>query len=222
MALKTFKCMNLRNCVNADTGKTFELADLGNPVCPLCSSATIIPVKKPQLVPPVVMAIIVALLVVGLVGLGYHYWPVGHTVKPQESKRSTTPPAECDTKGMETAYRSGDCALVIKIGDQCLAKLPGDATVLNNVATCLLKSGQPEKAAELLQRAVVLKPDDPYLHFNQACAAARMGKKEEAVEHLRRACHFGLAPATFRQDADLAPMTGFGPFEELVTNKDCK
>jgi hypothetical protein len=229
MALKTFKCMNLGGCVNADTGKTFELADLGNPVCPVCSLPTITSVKKPPPIPSVVVAIVVALLVVGLAGLGYHYWPAGHTVKPPMSKRSTSlPPAsttplpDCDSKGMEAAYRSGDCALVIKIGDQCLAKLPSDATVLNNVATCLLKSGRPDNAAELLQRALVLKPDDPYLHFNRACAAARLGKKEEAVEHLRTACHFGLAPATFRQDADLAIMTGFGPFEELVTNKDCK
>lgn len=205
MALTTFKCMNLGNCVNADTGKTFELADLGNPVCPLCSSATVIPVKKPQFVPPIVMAIVVTLLVLGLAGLGYHYWPVWNTATPPISKRPPTtppgpptPPPECDTKAMEAAYRSGDCALVIKIGDQCLAKLPGDATVLNNVATCLLKSGRPERAAELLQRALVLKPNDPYLHFNQACASARLGKKEEAVEHLRKACHFGLAPATFR------------------------
>lgn len=225
MALKTYKCMNVGNgCVNADTGKTFDLADLGNPACPECGTTTIIPVKQGRPVAPIAVAALILVGVGGLSGLGYYFWPGRESRDPvaKQVQRKSPPQTTCDMKAMETAYRSNDCATVVKLGDQCLAQLPDDATVLNNVATCLLRDGDARRAGDLLQRAVVLKPSDPYLRYNQACVAARTDKKDEAVEHLRKACQLGLAPANFRQDPDLASLAGHASFEDMVVNKKCQ
>jgi NitT/TauT family transport system substrate-binding protein len=71
MALKTFKCMNVGNCSNADAGKTFELADVGNLACPECGSKTLIAVK--QGTPPATWAVAAVAVLLAAVGgyLGY-------------------------------------------------------------------------------------------------------------------------------------------------------
>ena len=97
-----------------------------------------------------------------------------------------------------TGIKIPEGAKVIDLGESCLTSLPDDATVLNNVATCLLRSGHMDRARTLLERAIALKPNDPYLRYNLACVSAKEKKKDDAVGGLKEACRLGLAPANFR------------------------
>ncbi len=64
-----------------------------------------------------------------------------------------------------------------------------------------------EEAYAILSKANEQHPDTPGVLYNLACAEARLGKNEEAVEHLRRALELydGFAPIA-RDDPDLEPI----------------
>ena len=125
-------------------------------------------------------------------------------------------------KDIEGLLQRGDYAKVVMIGDTALKTTPDDATLLNNVGSALIKLGDTNRAKIYLAHAAALKPNDPYLRYNQACAEARSGEKEEAITHLKKACQLGLAPATFRQDPDLSSLAGSVEFEQMVTSKTCQ
>lgn len=115
-----------------------------------------------------------------------------------------------------------DYAGALKIGEEVLKSQPEDTTILNNVGSAAMKMGDFSKAKTYLERAVGLKPNDPYLRYNLGCLEALAGRKEGAVIHLKKACQLGLAPANFRQDPDLASLAGYASFEDLVVNKKCQ
>jgi tetratricopeptide (TPR) repeat protein len=123
---------------------------------------------------------------------------------------------------VEDAARHGDYASIVSSGEAALIRTPDDATLLTNVGAAWLKLGDTEKARVYLQRATAIKPNDSYIRYDLGCVEARAGNKDLAVGHLRAACQLGLAPATFRQDSDLASLAGYKPFEDLVVNKMCR
>jgi tetratricopeptide (TPR) repeat protein len=67
------------------------------------------------------------------------------------------------------------------------------------------KAGEWDRAVELTAEGLALYPDDPSLLYNLACFEARAGRREDALEHLRRAADFD--PDKIREwaadDADL-------------------
>ncbi len=232
MPVRRGKCINFGNCDKADSRAIIEVPEGAEFVCPDpdCGKALDPSVPNPngRGWVKVAMAALAGVIIVG--GITYL------VVSGLPSDRSATtevPPApsdaassvgttSCDLNAMEDAHRRADCTAVVRIGEACAAEMPNDATVLNNLATGLLACGDASRAGELLGRAVELKPNDPYLRYNQACVAARSGNKDDAVDHLKTACQLGLAPATFLQDPDLASLAGYAPFEELVVKKDCE
>lgn len=62
------------------------------------------------------------------------------------------------------------------------------------------QSGEPERAYEILAAADQKHPDSPSVLYNLACAEALLGKKEEAVEHLRRAVELFDGFAEYARD----------------------
>ena len=71
MAMKKYKCQNIGNgCKNCDYSIVFELPETAPALCPVCQSATIVPVKSASSLPWLLAA--VALLVVGVAG--YFAW----------------------------------------------------------------------------------------------------------------------------------------------------
>lgn len=115
-----------------------------------------------------------------------------------------------------------DYASALKIGEEVLKSQPEDTTILNNVGSAAMKIGDFSRARTYLEKAAGLKPNDPYLRYNLGCLEALAGRKENAVNHLKKACQLGLAPANFRQDSDLASLAGHASFEDLVVNKKCQ
>ncbi len=62
------------------------------------------------------------------------------------------------------------------------------------------QSGEPERAYELLAAANEKHPDSSSVLYNLACAEALLGKREEAVEHLRRAVELYDGFAEYARD----------------------
>ena len=54
-------------------------------------------------------------------------------------------------------------------------------------ATPFTKTGEWERAAEITAKGLDRYPDNPSILYNLACFEARAGRREEALEHLRRA-----------------------------------
>jgi tetratricopeptide (TPR) repeat protein len=54
-------------------------------------------------------------------------------------------------------------------------------------ALSLFASAEYQRALELLEQQLAKYPDDPVVAYNVACAESRVGRKDDAVEHLRLA-----------------------------------
>jgi tetratricopeptide (TPR) repeat protein len=59
--------------------------------------------------------------------------------------------------------------------------------VLNLLGILFMNSNQFSEAAKVLERAVLLQPDDAALHSNLGSALARIGQLPRAIEHMRQA-----------------------------------
>ena len=81
----------------------------------------------------------------------------------------------------------------------------------------LFESGEIAEARRLLVEAVEYYGDEPGLHYNLACADARLGDRDSAFEHLRIALDGSPRLAEFaRTDSDLESIQGDPRFAELV------
>jgi tetratricopeptide (TPR) repeat protein len=78
-------------------------------------------------------------------------------------------------------------------------------------------TGEYDKAAEVLEQAHAEHPDNGGVLFNLACAESRLGRKDDAIEHLRAAI---AAEERFREvardDSDFDPIRADPAFRELV------
>lgn len=71
---------------------------------------------------------------------------------------------------------------------------------------------------QVLTIAAAIREDSPIVWYNLACARARLGKGEEALDALQRAVDEGFADlALVRADADLASLHGTPRFQALLT-----
>jgi tetratricopeptide (TPR) repeat protein len=78
-------------------------------------------------------------------------------------------------------------------------------------------SGEYDKALELLEEAMAEFPDDPTVLYNVACAESKLGRKAEALGHLRQAIEKGERfKELAAKDSDFDPIRGEPAFKELV------
>ncbi len=78
-------------------------------------------------------------------------------------------------------------------------------------------AGDYETAYRKQQAALEKRPDYVLSHFNAGCYAARLGRTEEAFEHLRRALAIDERIKEYiERDEDLDPLRGDGRFEALT------
>lgn len=75
-----------------------------------------------------------------------------------------------------------------------------------------------EQGLAILESTLVDYPDNPLLLYNIACCESLLGRKDEALEHLRLAIagHEGFVE-TARDDSDFDPVREDPRFEKLVT-----
>jgi tetratricopeptide (TPR) repeat protein len=62
----------------------------------------------------------------------------------------------------------------------CASKYPGNRFVVDHIARFFGSIGKPQRAIELIQRAIAVAPDDLALRFALATQLARLGRAEEA------------------------------------------
>lgn len=80
-------------------------------------------------------------------------------------------------------------------------------------------SGEYEKAAEILERALAEHPGDGAVLYNLACAESRSGRTAAALEHLRASVEQGERFRDLaRTDADFDPIRAEPEFDEIVAS----
>jgi predicted Zn-dependent protease len=80
-----------------------------------------------------------------------------------------------------------------------------------------LAENQVREAAETLAELVVRAPDLAEGQYNYACALARLGDAQSALDHLRAAVRLdGELAAHAREDEDLKSLRGSAAFEQLT------
>src|SRR5438132_13498 len=89
---------------------------------------------------------------------------------------------------------------------------------LRAVGVMQLAENQVREAADTLAELVVRAPDLAEAQYNYACALARLGDAQAAMDHLRTALRLdGELAAHARQDEDLKSLRGSAAFEQLTT-----
>jgi adenylate cyclase len=75
--------------------------------------------------------------------------------------------------------------------ERILVLSPQDARALSLGSLALYEDGQTQRALEWSQRSLELYPDDMSALINATCLRARLGRNEEALQVLERACNRG-------------------------------
>ena len=91
------------------------------------------------------------------------------------------------------------------------AREPEDLAGLAHAGREALKRGGVQRAATLLERAVVLAPENPNLLYVCARAESLAGDRDRALQHLARTVDLGFGDGAAREPAfrSLAPLPGF-------------
>jgi tetratricopeptide (TPR) repeat protein len=77
-------------------------------------------------------------------------------------------------------------------------------------------AGNYEPVAEGLGEVLASDPPFPMLYYNAACVESQLGRKEDALAHLRRALELSdQIPNYAENDSDLDPLRGEPEFKEL-------
>jgi predicted Zn-dependent protease len=81
-----------------------------------------------------------------------------------------------------------------------------------------LAQNQVKEAADTLAELVVRAPDLAEGQYNYACALARLGDRQGALDHLKAAVRLdGELVAHARDDEDLKSLHGVPAFDQLVS-----
>jgi non-specific serine/threonine protein kinase len=121
--------------------------------------------------------------------------------------------------GKEEARRNMRERRILALEGQLL-KVPEDARARVLLANSYADAGRNDDAMRELQFAVTLRPNDANILYNGACLCAKMKKKPEALDMLRKAWEAGYKdPHWVRRDPDMAMLRGDPEFERLFPEK---
>lgn len=80
--------------------------------------------------------------------------------------------------------RLGRFQQALPLYEEAARKHPGSATAHNDWAICLTNSGKPDAAVGVMTKAVNLQPDNALYRNNLATILVRLGRGQEAFQHL--------------------------------------
>lgn len=105
---------------------------------------------------------------------------------------------------------------------ETLRRHPDNIHARSLLAGMLVRSGEVEAAKEQLQRCIDAGSDDGRIRYNIACAYARAGLREEAIEQLREGVrHIPSYLADWpRNDPDLAALRDHPEFIRMFSKAD--
>jgi len=97
-----------------------------------------------------------------------------------------------------------------------LAKVPEDARARVLLSGDYGAMGRVDDAGREANLAMALRPNDALVLYNVACTFCELGKKDDALNALRKAWENGFRDADWaRRDPDLTPLYGDPEFERL-------
>ena len=84
----------------------------------------------------------------------------------------------------------------------------------------LMRQKKYEEALEAYKKILQAEPEDTNSLYNAACAAARLGRKEEALDYLKRAVDAGWGDfGHMKRDPDLESLRGEEAFKRLLAGR---
>ena len=94
--------------------------------------------------------------------------------------------------------------------------MPEDARARILRAGMYAQEGRTEDSVREANLAMVLRPNEATVLYNAACTFASLGKRDEAIDALRKAWDAGFKDADWtRRDPDLTNLHGDPDFERL-------
>lgn len=108
----------------------------------------------------------------------------------------------------------------ISFYENLLKEKPDYVDALIPLAEAYTRKGFFEKGLEIDKRLARLCKEDPFIHYNLGCSYALLGKKEAALEALRRAIELGYSNwGQMTRDPDLKALYGNPEFQKLLSGK---
>ncbi len=118
---------------------------------------------------------------------------------------------------IQAGVASGSIAGPIAAMTHHLDTFPEDAEAWNLLSAYFLMSNQPEAALAASDRALSLSPEQQIYRYNRACAAALLGKSDDALRDLARAIDCDIDLREFaRDDESLVVLRSRSEFQKLV------
>ena len=99
--------------------------------------------------------------------------------------RSTEPRRAASFADGEAHYRTGAYAEAEAVFQHLLKRDAKDASALRMLGLCRLRLGHPAEGLDLLDRARILAPDDPFAQLHYGLGLHAVGRNAEAAEQFR-------------------------------------
>jgi serine/threonine-protein kinase len=110
----------------------------------------------------------------------------------------------------------GEFRIARELGLGALRINEKDARTMGRIAVCEAQLGMTTAADSHAASAVALAPQDPEVQYKRAVVDALTGRREEALQALRRALELGFSRSEAREDRDLAAIKQSEEFRALV------
>ena len=92
-----------------------------------------------------------------------------------------------------------------------------DPLIIMDLAWIKAGLGEHDEARKLIDRAMKLMPDDPYVYYYDGLIHNRTGNRSEAFASLRTAVELGFPEIMLAGDANLANLRGDSRFRDIVS-----
>jgi tetratricopeptide (TPR) repeat protein len=110
-----------------------------------------------------------------------------------------------------------DADFQVAFCESILARMPEHAEALALLGEAYTARGEIEKGLQTDLRLSRLKPHSGTVHYNLACSYALMGKKDEALETLKRALELGYSDREHLcNDSDLQSLRDDPRYQTLI------
>ncbi len=98
-----------------------------------------------------------------------------------------------------------------------LRRRPDYVDVLTVLGEIYTRKGLYRKGLKVDKKLSMLRPDDPYVHYNLACSFSLIGDLSKSFEAIERALRLGYEDIAFMcKDPDLSNLRQDGRFETLI------
>jgi tetratricopeptide (TPR) repeat protein len=133
--------------------------------------------------------------------------------------RGSTPAMEAlrERAAGSVAGARGDTAAARRAFESALVELKQDVYIRSHLIGIYLDANELDRSLELAEDLIRSGRADAVVYYNKACALARLGRTDEALDDLQRAVHRGYEDVVqINRDPDLAPVRRSPRFPELL------